>query len=445
MSMRHGVGSGGAALAIIAGIGLVASMVALARVPNLVEAPVTFLFLFGAAFACYVAGVGGLARAPDGRWSLAWLLGVALAARLVLLPTAPTLSTDAYRYVWDARVAAAGVDPYAYPPTAPAVASLRDDRIFPRLNHTSWRTIYPPGAQAFFRIVYALAPDSVYAMKAAIAAGELLALGLLMALLRRLGLPLTRLVLYAWNPLVLAEVWGSGHLDGLVLPAVVGAVLAAVAGRPGTVGAVLAAGTLVKLYPAALLPLLVGVAIARSERKRRAAALAVATFAAIGVAGYGVFAAVSGVPLGSLPRYLQEERFNFGLVRTLVDHPAPIFVAMLAWLIWATWLAPSDGRGARALCLVGGLTVLAPNVFPWYALWLVPFLALAPSGAWMAFSGTVVLSYTFFLETPWAIPAWARVVEFAPVLVAAAPIRRPGSAAWKGVAHGRARPDLTLL
>jgi hypothetical protein len=283
-------------------------------------------------------------------------------------------------------------------------------------------------------------------MKAAIAAGELLALGLLMALLRRLGLPLTRLVLYAWNPLVLAEVWGSGHLDGLVLPAVVGAVLAAVAGRAGTVAAVLAAGTLVKLYPAALLPLLVGVAMARSERKRRAAALAFATFAAIAVAGYGVFAAVSGGSLGSLPRYLQEERFNSGLVRTLVDHPAPTFVAMLAWLIWATWLAPSDGRGARALCLVGGLTVLAPNVFPWYTLWLVPFLALAPSGAWIAFTGTVALSYTFFLETPWAIPAWARVVEFAPVLVAAAPIRRPGSAAaWKDVARGGARPDLTLL
>jgi hypothetical protein len=411
-----------------AGIGLLASTVALARVPNLVEAPVTFLLLFGAAFACYVAGVTALASAPDSRWWLGWLLGVALAARLVLLPTAPTLSTDAYRYVWDARVAAAGVDPYAYPPTAPAVASLRDDRIYPRLNHTSWRTIYPPGAQVFFRGVYAVAPDSVYAMKTAIAAGELLGLVLLVGLLQRVGLPLTRVVLYAWNPLVLVEVWGSGHLDGLVLPAIVGALLAAVAGRPRTVAVVLATGALVKFYPIVLLPLLIGVAVARSERKPRAAALAFATFAGIGVVGYGLFAAVSGGALGSLPRYFQEERFNPGLVRTLVDHPAPTFVAVLAWLIWATWLAPSNGPGARALRLVGGLTVLAPNVFPWYAIWLVPFLALAPSGAWIAFTGTVALSYTFFLDTPWAIPAWARVVEFAPVLTAAATIRRRGSA-----------------
>jgi hypothetical protein len=417
-----------AALAIVAGLGLVASSVALARVPNLVEAPVTFLLLFGAAFACYVAGVGGLASEPDGRASLAWILGVALAARLVLLPAAPTLSTDAYRYVWDARVAAAGVDPYAHPPTAPAVAPLRDDRIYPRLNHPTWQTIYPPGAQMFFQSVYAVVPDSVPAMKAAIAIGEILALVLLVSLLRRLGLPLQRVVLYAWNPLVLVEVWGSGHLDGLVLPAVVGAVLAAVAGRPATVAAVLAAGTLVKLYPLVLLPLLVGVAVARRARPGRDAARAFAVFAALGVGGYALSAAVVGSSLGSLPRYLHEEHFNAGLVRTLVDHPAPTLVAGLAWLAWATWLAPPAGPGARVLRLVGGLTVLAPNVFPWYALWIVPFLAVAPSGAWLAFTGTVALAYTFFLDTPWAIPVWARVIEFAPVLVAAATMLQRKSA-----------------
>lgn len=47
---------GRTSLAIIAGIGLVVTSAALARIPNLVEAPGAFLLLFGAAFACYVAG-----------------------------------------------------------------------------------------------------------------------------------------------------------------------------------------------------------------------------------------------------------------------------------------------------------------------------------------------------------------------------------------------------
>ena len=63
--------------------------------------------------------------------------------------------------------------------------------------------------------------------------------------------------------------------------------------------------------------------------------------------------------------------------------------------------------------------MLGPNVFPWYAAWVVPFLALAPSPSWIGFTGSVMLAYAFFLVTPWAIPAWARAVEFAPVGLAA--------------------------
>lgn len=429
------------ALAIVAGIGLVSASMVLSRIPNLVGAPRAFLALFGAAFACYVAGLWAFAGDRGRRSSLGLLFGVALAARLALLPAPPTLSTDAYRYVWDARVATAGLDPYAYPPVAPELAALRDDRIFPRLNHPTWRTIYPPGAQAFFRTVYAVAPDSVPAMKIAIGLGELSALGLVVMLLARLGLPPTRAAVYAWNPLVLVEVWGTGHLDGLVLPAVVGAVLAAVAGRPGLLAVLLAAGTLVKLYPAVLVPMFLGIATGQGPNPRRAAVLALAVFVGIVLAGYASFAGVGGDVLGSLPRYLHEEYFNPGLVRTLVDHPTLTLVVVLAWIGWATWGRAHDPLGERARRLIGGVTVLGPNVFPWYAIWLAPFLALAPSVAWIVFTGTVALAYTFFLATPWAIPTWARVVEFAPVVLGGAVAlgrawgarRRAGAAGVKGV------------
>ncbi|HXL45869.1 MAG TPA: hypothetical protein VN977_04625, partial [Candidatus Binatia bacterium] len=206
-----------------AGLGLVASALALARLPNLVEDAGSFLAIYALAFVCYAAGAWAIERAGGTpRATLGLVLGVAVVSRLALLPTLPTLSTDAYRYVWDARVARAGLSPYAYPPTAPEVSVFRDREIYPRLNHSTWRTIYPPGAQVFFRAVYALAPDSVRAMKIGVVLAELAALGLMLLLVKRLGLPSSRVVVYAWNPLVLVEVWGSAHLDGLVLPAVVG-------------------------------------------------------------------------------------------------------------------------------------------------------------------------------------------------------------------------------
>jgi hypothetical protein len=63
--------------------------------------------------------------------------------------------------------------------------------------------------------------------------------------------------------------------------------------------------------------------------------------------------------------------------------------------------------------------LLSPNLFPWYVIWLVPFLAWSPSVPWIAFTGSVVLAYSFFLQQPWSIPNWARVLEFAPLALGA--------------------------
>jgi hypothetical protein len=402
------------AAALLGGGGLIAACLALARVPNLVEAPRTFLVLWVLAFAAYALGAIALQRVP-GRRALGLVLLVAGACRLVLLPAPPTLSTDAYRYVWDARVARAGFSPWAYPATAPELAALRDQAIYPRLNHAGWRSLYPPGAQAFFGAVHALAPDSVLAMKVALALAELATLAALVWLLAALGLPLARAAIYAWNPLVLVEVWGSAHLDALAMLFIVLAVRATLAERHALAGALLGAGALVKLYPAALLPLI----LARLVGRARVAPTLLA-FLGVVLLGYAP-AVVRGVDaLGSLPRYVAEELFNPGLLRSLVGMPELSLSATALWILAVAWWRRGRPLPEAAVWLVGGVVLLSPNIFPWYVLWLVPFLALAPSVAWIAFTGTVALAYTFFLQEPWAIAVWARVLEFAPLAAGAA-------------------------
>ena len=149
--------------ALAAGVGLIVSCAITARISDLVHAPRLFLSLVVVAFACYAVGIWRLG-ARRGPRPMFVIVVVAVAARLVLLPALPTLSTDVYRYVWDARVAQAGISPYLYPPWAQELASLRDGEVFPRLNHPTWRTIYPPGAQAFFQAVYRLRPDRLVAV-----------------------------------------------------------------------------------------------------------------------------------------------------------------------------------------------------------------------------------------------------------------------------------------
>ena len=399
-----------------AGIALCAACWGLARVPNLVLAPRAFLVLFTLAFLAYACGSLAAFRLHRRR-GVTVILTAGVVARLLLLAVPPTLSTDAYRYVWDARVASAGIDPYAYPPAAPEVAGLRDDSIYPRLNHPTWRTVYPPPAQAFFRAVYWIAPDSVAAMKLALGIAELLALAALVLLLRTLDLPPGRLAIYAWNPLLLVEIWGSGHLDALVLATVTAAALASARRRDGLAAFLLGIGTLVKLYPAVLLLLLLG--------RRRAWVAAV--FASAVVSGTIATGGLHGWPVAPIGRYVRDEYFNPGLVRSLVNEPLPALAATAAWVVAAAWRGGAGHLAARAVPLVAGFIVLAPNVFPWYAVWLVPFLAVTPSVPLIAFTGTVAFAYSFFLSEPWTIPLWARLVEGAPLAIAAAIVLR---AAW---------------
>jgi len=392
-----------------AGIGLSAACWGLARLPNLVLAPRAFLVLFSLAFLAYCSGALAAYHLRSRR-SVAVILAIGVITRLILLPTSPSLSTDAYRYVWDARVARAGIDPYAYPPAAPEVAGLRDSSIYPKLNHPTWQTVYPPPAQAFFRAVYWIAPDSVTAMKLALGIAELLTLTALVLLLLTLDLPAGRLAIYAWNPLLLVEIWGSGHLDALVLAAVSAAALASARRRDALAAVLLGLGTLVKLYPAVLFLLL-------PARRRMSV---VAAFASVVAAGVIVTGGPNHWPFAPIGRYVRDEYFNPGLVRSFVNEPMLALAATAAWVIAVAWRGGGAHLAARAVPLIAGFIVLAPSVFPWYAVWLVPLLAVTPSVPLIAFTGTVAFAYTFFLSQPWAIPWWARLVEVAPLGLAAA-------------------------
>jgi hypothetical protein len=249
----------------------------------------------------------------------------------------------------------------------------------------------------------------VLAIKVALGVVELLGLGLLVVLLRALDLPRRRVAVYAWNPLVLVEVWGSAHLDALVVTGVIAVALAVVKHRHAVAAAFLGLTVLVKLYPVILLPLLLRVTGVRTA----------VVFALVVALGYVTVLGSGLLALGSLPRYFDQEYFNPGLVRSLVDWPIVSILAVAGWIGWVVWWRRPSTFAEGALPLTAGSVVLGPNLFPWYVLWVVPFLAVTPSPMWTAFTGTVTFAYAFFLYQPWALPIWARLVEFAPLALGA--------------------------
>jgi hypothetical protein len=429
----------------LAGATLAAAFAGMLWLGDLLRAAGWFIVLFTLASAAYAVAVGWvLHRPPAGRRTLGGILAAALLFRLLLVPSAPTLSTDLYRYLWDGRLAVAGVSPYRYPPSAPEVAGLRDALVYPQLNHVHWRTIYPPGGQLVFAALAGVAPSSVIGMKLVILAADLLTIGLLLGWLGALGRPAAWVLVYAWHPLVVVELAGSGHLDALVLATTIGALWAAARGRRLAAGALVGVGALVKLYPLLLLPAVWG----------RQPARVLAVGLGVVAAGYALYWREGAEVLGSLGRYVAEEEFN-GTLRTLLELVlAPLgsgglLAARVIPLLGLAALALAVGRGTapaerRARWLVGGYLLATPNLFPWYALWMVPLQAAAPAWPWLYLTCAVALTYLAFAQAIWHIPAWVTAAQWVPFALGLAWAARSrgttgGGILWTGRFRSRKR------
>ncbi len=224
----------------------------------------------------------------------------AAALRLSVLFLPPNLSTDVYRYVWDGRLQAAGFNPYKYVPAAEELRPLRDDAIYPQLSRREYaRAIYPPLALMLFYATTRIS-ESVIWMKATMVLLEIIAMLALARLLLWCGMPAQRVVIYAWHPLAIWEIAGSGHVDAAVVMMIALALLARRRNASLLTGLALAGAALVKLYPAVLFPTLY-----RKWDWKMPCAFLCAFFLL-----YLPYLRVGGGVLGFLPGMLQEEGFK---------------------------------------------------------------------------------------------------------------------------------------
>ena len=342
--------------------------------------------------------------------------------RLGLIAPDPTvLSRDMYRYIWDGRVQQSGVNPYLYPPGAAELENLRDDEIFPNINRKEYPTIYPAGAQVFFRIFYRLVGDSVTGFKGIMMMFDILSLLVLAALLQILRLNVSRIIVYAWNPLVIFEIAYSGHIEGLTVFLVVAALYLYVIHQKIPAGIMLALSAAVKLYPGLLLAALLN----RGNRIK-----GILAFAATIMLLYLPFLDAGRKIAGFLPVYLNNpyESFNLGLKHLLMSLAPGLNYSLLSLsFIIALAIAgllvflknKKDVEVLRyAYILTGLLLVLMPaSLHPWYVVLIIPFLVVYPNPAWLLFSCTVTLSYLKYVSPQGIMPTWVLVTEYLPFFV----------------------------
>jgi hypothetical protein len=347
------------------------------------------------------------------------VIGLVLAAvwHLLFLVKAPGSDDDIHRYVWDGRVQRLGYNPYILVPSDPVLAGLHTPETR-TLNNPNVPSPYPAGAQLFFRGVTAI-HESVFALKAAFVVCELGIVLVLFDVLRSSGQATHWILAYAWNPLLATEVAGSGHID--IVGVLLLLVSAAALGRRWRPVAAVAFGlaVAVKLLPIVLLPLY-------WKRVRiRDSALAAMLFGLL----YVPFLNHGSIPFGSLGTYVQSFRFNdpvFAMLERLTAPQVAAGLAALAGFLTAIWMRRRSAQwSSDAFAWPLAATLLcAPVVYPWYLLWLLPFLrstTTLPLSVWTL--SIIPTYYVWHLRTlgrPWLVPDWIMLLEYGFVAIAAA-------------------------
>jgi hypothetical protein len=353
-----------------------------------------------------------------------WILGVGIATRLAMMFSTPILEDDYYRYLWDGAVLSHSYNPYAHSPrevregSSSVPSGLRDlatesGQVIHRINYPHLRTIYPPVAQFVFAVAHFVKPWSILALRLIFLGFDLLTLVLLILVFKRLRISPLLLGLYWWNPLLIKEVYNSCHLDVMVGPFLLGAVLLVIHDRYVFASSVLAIAVGTKVWPVLLIPLTLRPLLCDSRRLLPALVFTLLPILAMftpmvlsdlnrtsGLIAYSrlwemndaLFMGILWISKSTLKLLQVDPWHGQFLARVLV------ILILCALVTRLSWKKPDDVADFCEKCLfiTASLFLLGPTQFPWYYLWILPFLAIRPRFSLLLLTVMLPLYYVRF-------------------------------------------------
>lgn len=320
--------------------------------------------------------------------------------RIIFWDSTPIYENDWSRYLWDGVVVSEGYNPYKYPPESvygitpgmsdelQALADLSEQHmgLAASVNYSNLTTIYPPVTMGVFYIAAKIAPANLNGLRGVYLLFDLAGFWLLVRALKIFGRDPNWAVLYWVNPMLIYSVYNAAHMDIILVPVLLSAMLL-VKTRPLFSSAVLGIATAIKFWPLLLGPVLL------RQHKGRPFVFVMAGLIA------GLVALLLTLPMllhlgensGFIAYATQWERSSFlfgyleaalGLLANNAAGLARISVAVMltGYSVWLTFKhSPEPVHLPRALMtLTLALYFLSPTGYPWYAIWFLPFLPFYP-------------------------------------------------------------------
>ena len=366
------------------------------------------------------AGITGIAMVfyfpkLKGKKAALAILLISLAARIAVLPTAP--SDDTNRYLWEGRLYSQGISPYTQPAEHEIYEAHRD-AYWEDMNHKDKITAYPPLALHFFGIINSFS-YSPTAYKIAFLIADLVLIGVLLLLLHHYQKPLHWSLFYALSPISVLAFAAEAHFDIIMVLFLAFATLAYAKKWFGLCGAAMGLAVATKIMVVIAAPMIL---LKTGKKGMITAAIVCAT-------PFLIHFDDSLQMLHGLISFGSKNNFN-GSFNQLIDDiigtspelASNICLAgfALSWCL-GLWLSLKDKLWMSLSFCLGGLIIFAPIVHFWYFTWFLPFVALRPSAAWVSFSVSTPLYFlvhTEYLDTGnWELPVWARWVFWLPFFI----------------------------
>ncbi len=424
--------------------------------PRVIEG---YLFLFAAFWGCLSMSLWRLKGVDwkDSRHSAALLiLTFALLARLfTVFVTQPVLSDDIWRYIHDGAVLGGGNNPYLIAPAEMSAEALPVPQIADRMNNPGLVTIYQPVSQyvfAAFDRAWSMSPEAYQRwdtnhdklFRFGFVLFDMIIIAVLLLWLRDIGKSPWWAAAYAWHPLAISEVAGSGHQDSIGIAFLVLSLWwasrlvrsvqpsgdrgsakpqAAWRGWGLAVGAGAAFGLAVAVKPV-VLPIALGLTVLLRHRPKQVACAAGAAILTAGLM-YLPFMMMEGGLTGMIETgrtFVGKWAFN-GSVYHITEHwllSKPLLDKLIVLLLCAVAVVSASARHANparlGVAVLFASVLLSSTVHPWYLLWALALTPICFSPAFWVFSLTICLSYAAHLNPEgYRVPGWLVVVEYLPV------------------------------
>jgi alpha-1,6-mannosyltransferase len=359
-------------------------------------------------------------------------LAIAIVARLILVFAFPQLSDDIFRFIWDGRLINHGYNPFHYLPQdiiAEGWASpWLDQPLYEQLNSRQYHTVYPPVAQITFALATWIFPTSIFGsalvMKIIVFLFEVGTIMLIPLLLKIFKRPAKNVLIYALNPLVIVEVVGNLHFEGVMVFFLLLSLYWLLSTRYYWSALAMAFSIASKLLPLLFLMFLI---------KRLGWRLSLMYFTTVGMVllllHLPLFDSLFLANFGSsLDLYFQKFEFNasiyyllrwFGYIFSgynLIAYIGPILASFtfLGILITAvkeddyTWVGLPH-KMLLAICLYLAFT---PTVHPWYTILALALSIFTQFRFPVLWTGLVTMTYINYSYDPYFENLWVVTLEY---------------------------------